>query len=138
MPTMPSKKGPSLVDLGEEYVAILWNNGEGAGVDYQKYDKNTRTVLSQTYHYTIWDEMSTSWAVNGVVYYTKTKREVEVVTSLKNQDPLDPSGPNCVTDFHVTGYWLKPNASGDWMPESRKGTGDTPWAITYKVTDWWP
>jgi len=73
-----------------------------------------------------------------ILVNTKTETGVEAVTTLKNRGPSDKTDPARVTEFHVNGYWLKPDPRGYWVPENRKGMGDSPWFITYYVTDWWP
>jgi hypothetical protein len=72
-----------------------------------------------------------------VLVNTKTQKSVEAITDLRSQSPID-SDPSRVTSFNVEGYWLKPSASGYWVPNNRKGMGDTPWFITYRVTDYHP
>lgn len=73
-----------------------------------------------------------------ILVNTKTQKDVEAITTLKSQEPIDDSDPSRVTSFNVEGYWLKPSASGYWVPNNRKGMGDAPWFITYRVTDYHP
>ena len=73
-----------------------------------------------------------------ILVNTKTQTGVEAKTTLLNQDPLDETDPARVTSFSVQGYWLKPASNGYWIPKNRVGMGDSPWFITYRVTDYWP
>ena len=73
-----------------------------------------------------------------ILVNTKTQTGVEAKTTLKNQEPLNETDPARVTSFTVEGYWLKPASNGYWIPKNRVGMGDSPWFITYRVTDYWP
>jgi hypothetical protein len=63
---------------------------------------------------------------------TSTDKSMTVTTAI----PYPDSGAPTIHYFHVEGYWLAPNASGYWVPENRKGLGDTPWFITYYVPEY--
>ena len=71
-----------------------------------------------------------------ILVNTTTQYGVEANTNLLNQEPAD-DDPTRITEFSVEGYWLKPNANAYWVPEYRKGLGDAPWFLTYRVTDFW-
>ena len=64
---------------------------------------------------------------------TKTKVTVENVAEVSLMP--GPSNGTPFESFRVDGYWLKPNANGYWVPLNRRGTGDAPWFITYRVSD---
>ncbi|MEM5786063.1 MAG: IPT/TIG domain-containing protein [Syntrophobacteraceae bacterium] len=73
-----------------------------------------------------------------IMVNTKTQKSVKAITNFRSQSPLDNTDPNRVTSFNVEGYWLKPAVSAYWVPNNRKSMGDTPWFITYRVTDYHP
>lgn len=68
---------------------------------------------------------------------TSTEKTVKAITQLYCPDPLAGFFPY-IKEYAVYGYWLKPSATGYWVPENRKGLGDTPWFVTYRVGDYWP
>jgi hypothetical protein len=67
-----------------------------------------------------------------ILIKSKVQTGVEAANTFKNQQPSEDS--TAVTEFYITGYWLKPEPKGYWVPENRKEMGDAPWFITYKVT----
>ena len=68
---------------------------------------------------------------------TKTETGVEAATNIKGPTEYDKTNPFRITEYHLEGYWLRPNNNGYWVPEYRKKMGDKPWFITYQVTDGW-
>lgn len=71
-----------------------------------------------------------------MMFKTKTEKSVEALTTIRGPMTYD-ADPYRILEFHLEGYWLKPDTDGYWIPEYRKKMGDRPWFITYRVTDGW-
>jgi hypothetical protein len=67
---------------------------------------------------------------------TSTQKSVEAKTQMFCPEPAAGVKPY-IFQYYVEGFWLKPSSSGYWVPENRKGLGDAPWFITYRVGDYW-
>jgi hypothetical protein len=63
---------------------------------------------------------------------TTNESGAKVQMVLENHENI-PTQSGDVTRFDVTGYWLKPDKDGYWIPENRKGMGDAPSFFTYSV-----
>lgn len=68
---------------------------------------------------------------------TTTSKSIEAETVLLNQVAAEGYAEK-INSFTVQGFWIKPDDSGYWIPRNRQGQGDSPWLITYRVTDYWP
>ena len=69
---------------------------------------------------------------------TETENNVKAITNIRsNEYAHDDTNQFRINEYHVEGYWLRPNKNGYWVPEYRKEVGDTPWFISYRVTDGW-
>ena len=80
-------RGPSLADLGERYLAVLYNDG-GYISEYWKYDKIQHTPVG--YKGVMgWSNQETDWTPNGVVF------------SRKVDDSTSPTGYRMDTKFYA-------------------------------------
>jgi hypothetical protein len=63
---------------------------------------------------------------------TETSTTVTTASTLNVDCPAPgPLTDDPIKDFSVYARWLKPSASGFWVPWNRQGSGDQPWFITY-------
>lgn len=113
-----SKRAPSLADLGNDYLAVIYNRKSDRSY-YQKYDKNTRTVVSQEFGTWVSDQ-DTDWAPTGITF------------SQEAVDENSPTGFRMNTNFYVfvgnnsvakDTRWQFKNCEflGYWMPTTKDG-----------------
>jgi hypothetical protein len=69
-------------------------------------------------------EFSCGWETRATV---DNHSELALVPGSSVGEPFHP--------FRVDAYWLKPDPNGYWLPLNRRGSGDAPWFITYRVSD---
>lgn len=131
-----TNRAPSLADLSEDFLAIVWNlDGEYSW--YQKYDKKQHTATEWPYAFIVpfKSQEHTSWVPNGVVF------------SEKVVDDSSPTGYRMDCNFYVfvennpifaKRQWEMVSCEylGYWMPTGQANSVDYGELTTDTFNDW--
>lgn len=115
-----TKHGPNLVDLSDNYLAVIMNRGHDRSY-YQKYDKDTHQPSGELHAVPFTSKQDTPWAPTGITF------------SVKALDPDSPTGYRMNSNFYafvgnnpiggdtiwefvnceLLGYWKPTEGEGD-------------------------
>jgi hypothetical protein len=133
-----SNRGPSLADLGNDYLAVIYNRRSDRSY-YQKYDKNTRTVFAQEFGTFVSEQDTGHWAPTGITFSNEVV-DTESPTGFRMDTNFyvfvgnNPSGPLTNTRWQ----FVKCEHVGYWMPTDKEGTEISFGSLLTDTFELWP